>query len=220
LSDKLAKAFQTWVAPNAKCTPGIAGIELAPSSATSVAGYTRNGPNENLVGVASTWNYGESVLAMPIYNFNPSTGELLDVDLELNPNYKWSFGDPTPEDGYDLEAILAHGVGHMLGFAHSDVAEATMYGRYDSGDTSQRTLAADDEQAICDVYPNRTQRLASSGLVPSTPCNLSPGGGCGDAEITHGCSTSGTGTSSTAPGVLASVMAMLGLARLRRLRRT
>jgi MYXO-CTERM domain-containing protein len=99
----------------------------------------------------------------------------------------------------------------MLGVAHSALPEATMFAVYEPGSIEQRTLAPDDQDAVCTIYPNRSQRLAASGLVASTPCNLAPGdpnGNCGDPDLTHGCSTTmANGTSRTGVGGLALLVA-------------
>jgi len=191
LSDRLGRAFATWTAPNATCTPGISGIELAPAADDTIAGYAVGQSNRNLVGVLPTWPYagGSDTLALTTVTFRPNTGEMLDVDLEVNGAVSWAFDAPA-SDQYDLEAVLTHEVGHMLGLAHSPVVDATMHPTYTPGAIEMRTLTPDDEEGICTVYPNRAQRLAGSGLVPSTVCNLGPGGGtdgCGSPDITHGC---------------------------------
>lgn len=219
LSDRLAKAFAVWGAPNPNCTPGVPqGIELAPTNATTIASYVPSGANENVIGVPETWTHAADLLVVPIISFDRSTGEILDVDMEINPNIPWTLADPIPAEGYDLEAALTHAVGHVLGLAESSVVGSAMYPRYDRGDTSQRALDTDDQQAICSIYPNRTQRNVLNGSVAATACNLSPaaGGTCGDPEITHGCSTSPAGGSSSAGSLVLGLVAIAGFARVRR----
>ena len=226
LSDRLGRAFATWTAPNPTCTPGISGIELAPAAETQIVDYTMGQPNRNLVGVAPTWTHvgGADTLSLATLTFRANTGEVLDVDLEVNGTVPWAFDAPEAHQ-YDLEAVLTHEVGHMLGLAHSPVLDATMNPTYTPGSVEQRTLTSDDEAGICTVYPSRAERLAGSGLVPSTACNLAPGGpaGCGDPVITHGCATSPLPSRTSTQGlgiVLTLTLTLLATAGVVRRRRS
>lgn len=205
LSDRLARAFSSWTAPSSLCTPGITAIELAPVADTEIVHYGSGEANRNVVGVVPVWNHAGAgdTLALATVTFGADTGAILDVDLEINGTVPWSFEAPSPGE-FDLEAILTHEAGHMFGLAHSPVPEATMYAAYTPGSIEQRTLAEDDQEAICAVYPSRTERLATNGLVPSTACNLAPGsaGACGEPVLTHGCAMVSAAPSHTSRDVL------------------
>ena len=223
LSDRLGRAFATWTAPNATCMPGISGIELAPAADTLIVGYDDDQPNRNLVGVVPTWPHvgGADTLALATLTFRSTTGEVLDVDVEVNGTVPWAFDAPEAHQ-YDLEAVLTHEVGHMLGLSHSPVLGATMNPTYAAGSIEQRTLTSDDEEGICTVYPSRAQRLAGSGLVPSTACDLAPGApsGCGDPVISHGCATVHPLPSLTSSQGLGIALALLATAAVVRRRRS
>jgi hypothetical protein len=210
LSAGLAAAFAAWSAPNDTCTPGISAIELSTIAATTIAEYRNDGPNDNLVGVVSEWKH-EDTLALTTVVFRTETGEILGVDMELNGTVSFSIGDPDSVS-YDLQSVLTHEAGHMLGLAHSTEADATMFPSYAPGSIEKRTLSADDQLGICAIYPNREQRVAASGPVPSTACDLASvgPGGCGDVQITHGCSTTPSRKSFDAMGV-ALVAALAGI---------
>ena len=53
---------------------------------------------------------------------------------------------------YDVDGIMAHEVGHVIGIGHSNVAGATMYPSVSACNTGNRTLAADDIAAKNDLY--------------------------------------------------------------------
>lgn len=53
---------------------------------------------------------------------------------------------------YDIDGIMAHEVGHVIGIGHSNVAGATMYPSVSACNTGNRTLAADDFAARDDLY--------------------------------------------------------------------
>jgi hypothetical protein len=53
---------------------------------------------------------------------------------------------------YDVDGIMAHEVGHVIGIGHSNVAGATMYPTVSACNTANRSLAADDIAARDDLY--------------------------------------------------------------------
>jgi hypothetical protein len=53
---------------------------------------------------------------------------------------------------YDVDGIMAHEVGHVIGIGHSNVAGATMYPTVSACNTANRSLAADDFAARDDLY--------------------------------------------------------------------
>lgn len=223
LSETLGRAFAAWAAPNKTCTPGISAIELPPSDDAAIVGYRAGERGHNLVGVPETWTHGSGpdTLALSTLTFQAETGEIFDVDVEVNPMVSWSFSEKPPPDGYDLESALTHEVGHMLGFAHTGVSDAVMYPNYEVGSIKQRTLASDDAEAICVVYPNRATRATAAGLVQSTACNLAQSSGASSCEpnITHGCSVGPPrGPSAGAPWAIAAGGIALAIAAYARAR--
>jgi len=119
--------------------------------------YTKGERNQNVLGVAKEWRYHLSgdAIAQPTLTFSADTGAIFGADVEINGTVKWFFTDGTPaEDVSDLQAVLTHEVGHLLGFAHSDDPSSVMYPHYAPGDVRHRTLSNDEIEAVCTVYPN------------------------------------------------------------------
>lgn len=107
----------------------------------------------NLVVWLTEWpeDWGATQLAHTNFIWNERTGEILDVDVVLNgQDYYWTAGDITITD---IEDVLVHEIGHLLGFAHSTDPEASMYAGYTEGEVKKRDLAATDIQGLCEVYP-------------------------------------------------------------------
>jgi len=197
LSDVLARSFAEWTRPNAHCSPGISTIELEPVDRERIVSYAAGQRGDNIVGFVSPWPHGGGqTLALATLTFSAATGEIYDVDLEINQDVRWSTSDSPTTDDYDLQSALTHEAGHVLAFAHSSDTNATMWASYNPGSIEMRSLEDDDMLAVCDAFPTRFSRTTDQGLVPATACQLAPGAagdGCGDAEIGHGCSVAAMG---------------------------
>jgi len=105
--------------------------------------------------VSENWPHPAALgeIAITTVSFIPSTGEIVDADIELNAVQRTFSTDDDPVDA-DLLSALTHEAGHALGLAHSDDREATMYPETHSN-TRLRTLESDDEEGICEIYwPN------------------------------------------------------------------
>ncbi len=121
------------------------------------------------------------ILALTTATFVVSTGEILDADMELN-GWNGNLPSPTgfyftcapPGSGicaqsyggsncieFDVGNTVTHEAGHMLGLDHVCVTqgnpachpEDTMAPTATAGDTNKRTLAADDIEGVCTIYP-------------------------------------------------------------------
>jgi MYXO-CTERM domain-containing protein len=210
LSNAIARAFATWTAPNASCAPGISGIELAPVTGEPIAEYKIGQRGHNVFGVVpGPWPHagGGDTLSLATLTFAADTGQVYDADLEIREDVAWYAGadpglpDKPPADAYDLQAVMTHEVGHVLGLAHSNHADAAMFAAYAPGSTAQRKLAADDAAGVCAIYPTRqTRSVSGNKLIPASACDLSSSAGssgsaCGDPVVAHGCGVGSTGPS-------------------------
>jgi hypothetical protein len=77
-----------------------------------------------------------------------------DADVYTNTKYKfYSSGEADGCSGeFDIEGIMVHEVGHVIGIGHTTVVGATMYPSVSSCNTGNRTLEADDLAAKNDLY--------------------------------------------------------------------
>jgi predicted Zn-dependent protease len=77
-------------------------------------------------------------------------------DADVYTNTRYSYTSSRENDGcsgeYDIDGIMVHEVGHVIGIGHSDVAGATMYPSVSSCNINNRTLEADDNAAKNDLY--------------------------------------------------------------------
>ncbi len=77
-----------------------------------------------------------------------------DVDIAFNGrDFNWALSDSATNR--DIQDTATHEIGHMIGFHHTEITgtpRPTMYAFDQSGNAS-RTLEADDENAVCYLYP-------------------------------------------------------------------
>jgi len=78
---------------------------------------------------------------------------IYDADVYTNTAYQfYSSGESGCSGEYDINGIMAHEVGHVIGIGHSSVAGATMYPSVSACNTANRTLASDDFAARDNLY--------------------------------------------------------------------
>lgn len=146
------------------------GLLVAEPTEERLAGFDwaegSEGDNENIVvfrnddpdDPVDAWLHQLGALAITTVTFESNAGELLDADVEIN-DVAFPFTTCDPEDNgcdveFDLQNTLTHELGHVLGLDHTQDADATMFASAPRSDTSKRTLAGDDIDAICLVYPS------------------------------------------------------------------
>ena len=153
-------AFATWSA--------------IPNSAAVInnAGTTSSGANVNDLENTVVWIEDPSLTgggASPIFSApdfmattrtrSDGSGNILEADILLNGIfYSWT---SSGTDGFtgksgplDIQAIVTHEIGHLLGLDHATSVNSTMfYGTY-PGDTSFRSLSQDEISAAQAIYPS------------------------------------------------------------------
>jgi hypothetical protein len=171
LQQAVRRAFQTW--SQVDCGGGqyasITFAELAPTLCSG-SGFAADGPNANVVAFQDDdWKFKEdNNVAKTSVHFDTASGEVLDADLEINTAVNLFTTDDAvaaSDPKYlDLQTVVTHEVGHMLGLAHSDHPDAVMHAQYKQGSLAGRTLSADDIAAVCAAYP--PGRVATCDPIP------------------------------------------------------
>ncbi len=183
------RSFGAWAQVDCGAEPpSVEGVYLG-TVACDAASYDPEGPNANLVVFRDDrWPYGAgAALALTTVTYSLSTGAIRDADVELNGvNNRFTISDEGADS--DLESVLTHEFGHVLGLSHTDVEGATMVRDYVPGSLELRSLEADDRAALCAAYPpgraSQCEATPNGGLV----------GACGElTEASGGCSCEAAG---------------------------
>lgn len=133
------------------------------SNLQSVSASGSGGDDVNLITVADTTDNrtflpGNVETPGRTRAFNDDT-HIVEADIVVNPALPFST-DGTPNT-YDLESVLTHEIGHLLGLEHSGIISATMQprfarnGLYGLPTTTPRTLSDDDRSGISAIYGAR-----------------------------------------------------------------
>jgi MYXO-CTERM domain-containing protein len=190
------------------------------------------------------YRYDPRAFAVTIVWHNTTTGQILDADMMINdlrfvPGGR--AGGPyadCPEDGClgndaDLRGIVTHEAGHFIGIGHCNpdnindpndrCVVATMYSMAERNAVDKRSLAPDDIDAVCDIYPpgnldDTCTAIPIGGLQLN--CETTESGNriaCdapGAVSDSSGCSCSTTQT--PADALWATIAALIGLTVTRR----
>jgi hypothetical protein len=77
-------------------------------------------------------------------------------DADVYTNTKYKFTSALEVDGcsseFDIDGIMVHEVGHVIGIGHSNVSGSTMYPTVSSCNFNNRSLEPDDVAAKNDLY--------------------------------------------------------------------
>lgn len=237
VKDSVSRAFGAWLSADCDGAPPLLDVQVLGPITCDTAEYNPTKKNANIVLFRDDeWPYpgSEDTLAFTHLLFNADTGELWDSDMEIN-SFEYQFSTGNPVTSNDLDSMLTHEIGHMLGLAHTLVKDATMYAQYQEGTDTLRTLSSDDLTGICAAYPpdrvpSRTScsprhgfsdvcgaaQPENSGTNEGTDQEAAPGGGSDGLPTSKGCAVAGSASSSGAAGSVFAALALLGLCALRR----
>jgi len=164
------RAFAAWAAVG--CTDVNFTFVAGGPDRTSLDGGDPDGYNV-IRWRESDWPGAPDQIAITTVSYDPQSGRIVDVDIDLNGQYLFFTASDDPnQTEYDIESALMHEAGHLLGFDDSPDPAAVMSQTLARGDL-RRALGADDQAAVCGVYP-------AGAPTPTI--------GAVDAELQGGCS--------------------------------
>lgn len=202
----VARSFATWSAAlcpfsvNGLTKPSIELRDLGPVDCGKIE-FNPTGTNQNVIafrdsewthksdvsdGQGATTDTSDTVLGVTILTFRPSTGEILDADMEINLTLPIKV-TPKDKSEYDMQSVITHEGGHFIGIAHSSDTPAVMskfYGKdasFSDLALGKRALTLDDRAVVCSIYrPDGMRSIAqqADGFQPKVtaagPCDPRP----------------------------------------------
>lgn len=118
-----------------------------------------------------------------------AAGEIIDADIDLNlHDYQFVLDPLEGSSAFDLQSVLTHEIGHMVGLDHTqqEHADAVMWPYADWGEEgTRRMLTQDDVDTLCETYPAGGCPVIND--MRQSYCGPTDLGGCG------GCSTESDG---------------------------
>ncbi|MDP2276533.1 MAG: matrixin family metalloprotease [Archangium sp.] len=189
-------AFAAWTVGRVSCSTSWNTV-LVGSFASPTGKAAKNGSDRfnNIIWLSGTqWTYLANQLAITTTSYLVANNEIIDADMELNNNVRWS--DNLAANTYDMESVVLHEAGHFMGLDHTSSANAVMYADVNLAD-SKRVLTGLDTNDVCTVYPGDSggqgeSCTADSQCTGGRVCRTRSGG---TAKIcTTSCTTSTTCT--------------------------
>jgi hypothetical protein len=171
LRTTVERAFSTW---------GTSGSRAVSSSFLGVAlGDAGAEDGASVIGFAPIDD--EGVLGQTSFVVDETTGQILESDIQLNANFPWSVAPEGEAGRYDVESIVVHEIGHLLGLGHSALGEtellegdrrrvlgkaAVMFPiAFPAGNIADRQLKPDDIAGVSDLYPTAGFNRATGSIV-------------------------------------------------------
>ena len=153
----LSRALATWNNAAGVCGVSVCLRDIGVVDRDEGLDYRQTGDNYNLVTYIddnATWlarNDGQQQIAITRITSVSSTGQVLDADIEVNTGHYQFTLDPDSGGGLDLQSVLLHELGHLLGFDHIARADSVMQTTLPEN-TSRRALGSQDIVGLCEAY--------------------------------------------------------------------
>lgn len=110
------------------------------------------GDGINIIGLRTSWNSNSSSQqAKTLLKFFGD--QIIEADVWINgQHYQYALEDPIPPDRIDLQSLLIHELGHVLGLSHNSDMGSVMYPYLARGQI-RRSIAPSDFQNLACEYP-------------------------------------------------------------------
>ncbi len=156
-------------------------FEFLPMGCTNSTTSANDGLNQ-IVFVSRGWDLDPLAIAVTrnyyISGSSPRTGMILDSDILIN-GQTYRFSTTNQPSTHDVQNIITHEVGHVLGLGHEispEDNESTMYAFAAPNEFNKTNLHVNDLEGVKEGYSGAGNRIP--GPISSTACLLGTPGTC------------------------------------------
>jgi hypothetical protein len=122
----------------------------------------------------------DRVLGATSFIVDTVTGNIVEADILFNSRFPFSVAANGEAGRVDLESVVVHELGHLIGLGHSAIGETELSGggrrvtgtgsvmfpiALTAGAVADRLLQPDDVAGVSDLYPTDAARTESGGIV-------------------------------------------------------
>ena len=122
----------------------------------------------------------DRVLGATSFIVDTTTGNIVEADILFNSRFPFSVAANGEPGRVDLESVIVHELGHLVGLGHSAIGETELSGAgrrvsgtgsvmfpiaMTAGAIADRVLQADDVAGVSDLYPTEAARAETGGIV-------------------------------------------------------
>ncbi len=188
LQSTVAASLGVWASPRnvgiSSQFLGFTSAEPATQDRQTVIGFRFRPDLDRTLGAAS-------------FEFDAVSGQFIGADIFINSFFEWSVAPNGDSTRFDLQSVMTHEIGHLLGLGHSALGETepragggrTVLGKravmfpiaYPRGSILDRTLQTDDIAGITDIYGSSQASRDLGGISGRVTLN---GSGVFGAHVT------------------------------------
>ncbi|HYR44396.1 MAG TPA: matrixin family metalloprotease, partial [Terriglobia bacterium] len=160
-------SFRTWESIQ------TASIQFAYKGTTPVGTVGHDGLNV-VTFTDTSVPLGSSTIAATFSFFKSENGQLLfdESDIAFNPSLDFSTSGELGK--FDIQSVLTHEIGHLLGLDHAGMVSSVMVPFGSPSQLDQRTLAYDDIAGVMEIYPNPSTMPATGQIRGVIQADITP----------------------------------------------
>lgn len=155
-------AMNTWQG----ATGGLVTFQYMGQSSSAVRNSS-DGIN-SIQWVESGWSYSSNILAITLYTYYiQDPPYFADADIIVNgQNYKWGVNVAQNGTVNDIQQVLTHEMGHLLGLSHTSMYNASLYPYLPAA--VKHTISTDDKNGILFLYTNPQNTFRAVNPTPKS----------------------------------------------------
>ena len=155
----MQRSIATWSEAATGCVATVClrdGGDDPPEGAVGHNANTGNADVVTFIDARARWNAtfpeASDAFGITLITSVVGSGRMVDADIFVNEGRFAHSVSSEPESGKaDLESVITHELGHLLGFDHTQTSDAVMFNSLGTG-VAKRALHPIDVTGLCELY--------------------------------------------------------------------